>query len=184
MSQRRHIYLTGFMGSGKSTVGKDLAAQLGYPFIDVDDEIEKAFGQSIKKIFETKGEPWYRVYEESFVSNLSATETASVISLGGGALISKKSQEVVKENGILIYLQASPAEIWRRSSHSTRRPLMRQDGEEWSKEDYFKRIDDLLKTRLKGYRTADLTINRDHTESDEVAQMIISILQKANLIEA
>jgi shikimate kinase len=174
---KQHIYLTGFMGSGKSTIGKKLAKRLGLNFIDVDDEIEKHYKKSITDIFKEKGESWFRDLEEDSITNLSQIAERSVISLGGGALISELNLKQVLKSGNLIYIESSAEEIWKRIRHSTRRPLMRDAKQRWDKNMYIQRIGSLLEQRKKGYQSADIIINRDGIEADEVAELILQRLQ-------
>ncbi|TFG98791.1 MAG: shikimate kinase, partial [Calditrichales bacterium] len=136
----QHLFLTGFMGSGKSTIGRNLAKRLNVAFVDTDQRIEKSLGVEIKDIFREKGEDWFRTYEGDILGKITRTESASVISLGGGTLMIPESVKIVLESGTLIYIKSSPAEIWKRIRHSTRRPLMRNDGEKWTREKYLERI--------------------------------------------
>ena len=174
----QHLFLTGFMGSGKSTIGKNLAKRLNLAFIDTDHRIEKSLGVEIKDIFREKGEDWFRAYEGDILGILARTESPSVISLGGGTLMNPQSVKTVLELGILIYIKSSPAEIWKRIRHSTRRPLMRKDGEEWTREEYLERITALMALRETGYAASNLTIDRDGKEVAEITEMII---QRLNL---
>ena len=169
----KHIYLTGFMGSGKSTIGKKLAAQLQVKFIDTDDRIEESRNVEIKEIFKHEGESRFREYEETMLEEIIQEEDPAVISLGGGTLLSIKNQKKVLSTGFLIYIKSSPTEIWNRIKHSTRRPLLRKDGEEWTKEMYLDRIFQLMKEREKGYRKAHLTLDRDGKEVDEIVQQLL-----------
>lgn len=175
---KKHIFLTGFMGSGKSTIGKKLAHRMARQFFDADDEIEKNIGKEIKDIFADEGEPCFRNYEQETVNRLAGLPTPCVISLGGGALISQKNQLQVKKSGFLVYVKSSPEEIWKRIRHSTRRPLLRHENQSWSKEDYVRRIAELLRQREKGYQMADLIIDRDGKEADEVADLVFYRLKK------
>jgi shikimate kinase len=171
------IFLTGFMGTGKSTVGKVLARLLEKDFIDSDDLIEERYGGEIRSIFAEKGEPWFREYEENIIAEICNGTGNAVISLGGGALISEKTQQLVRATGILFYLKTSPEEVWQRTRHSTRRPLLRPDGEAWSREDYLNRIAELIKVRQPGFDRAHYIIERDGVEAAQVAEDIRRIIQ-------
>jgi len=161
------------MGSGKSTIGVQLAEKLGMKFIDVDDEIERKYNTAIKDIFAQQGEAWFRKAEEEMLAQLSQERKGHVISLGGGALISVKNLQWAINNGILIYIKSKPEEIWRRIRHSTRRPLLRGNGEEWTKDDYINRINHLLEQREKGYHRAHIIIDRDGKEVHDVIELIV-----------
>ena len=178
-----HLYLTGFMGSGKSTIGKNLAKKLGIPFIDTDDVIETKKGIDISEIFEHKGEEWFRNYEENTLENIINSSDRSVISLGGGSLMSEKNLKRVLSTGKLIYIKSSPDQIWKRIRHSTRRPLLRQEGVDWTRERYMQRIGELMKARESGYHSAHLIIDRDGKEVDEVVAQLLSQLSEAATTE-
>ena len=96
------IYLCGFMGCGKSTVGKLLAQKLGMRFTDLDDYIESSAGMSIPDIFSEKGEPYFREKEAQAVKELSAEN--SVVACGGGTIINDNSARIARENGPVIFL--------------------------------------------------------------------------------
>ena len=173
---KKHIFLTGFMGSGKSTIGKKLAAQLQVRFIDTDDRIEALHAIEIKDIFKNEGENRFREYEETLLAEIINKEDPAVISLGGGTLLSEINLEKVLSSGTLIYIKSAPSEIWNRIKHSTRRPLLRKDGEEWNKEMYLERIAHLMKEREKGYRMAHMVLDRDGKEVDEIVDNLLSKL--------
>ena len=177
---KKHIFLTGFMGSGKSTIGKKLARRMSRQFFDADDEIEEKTGKEIKDIFAEEGETAFREYEQEAVARIAALPKPTVISLGGGALISEKNLLLVKQSGYLIYIKSSAEEIWKRIRHSTRRPLLRHENQSWSKEDYVRRIAELLLQREHGYQKADLIIDRDGKEADEVADLLYKKLKSIN----
>ena len=161
------------MGSGKSTIGAQLAEKLAMKFIDVDDEIERKYNTEIKDIFALQGEAWFREAEEEMLAQLCKERKGHVISLGGGALISAKNLQGVINSGILIYINSKPEEIWKRIRHSTRRPLLRGGGEEWTKDDYIDIINHLLAQREKGYHRAHIIIDRDGKEVHDVIQLIV-----------
>ena len=165
------------MGCGKSTIGAKLAKRLGLNFIDTDDEIEDYYKKSINDVFKEEGEEHFRESEKQFVDKSSRCKDKSVISLGGGALISTENLKKVQERGVLIYIKSSPQEIWKRIGHSTRRPLMRQNGEDWTKEDYFKRIDELIQQREEGYHKAEFIVERDGKEADEVVELLANAMK-------
>jgi shikimate kinase len=169
-----HLFITGFMGSGKSTIGRKLAAHLRVPFIDIDDKIEKQRGQSIKDIFNSHGESYFREIEQEELLRQCDCKQKAVISLGGGALISEISRDAILKCGILVYIESSPENIWRRTHHSNRRPLMPRSD---SPEDSVQKIRELMAQRIGGYQAAHLKINRDHMEADEVVQILIEKLR-------
>src|SRR5437899_9616444 len=121
---RKLVYLLGFMGSGKTTVGELLARELGWPFIDLDAVIEAGQGTTIRQIFEQAGEPFFRQIEHAALTEASKTRPA-VIALGGGTFAQKANFEFIRSTrGPTLWLDCSPAE-WRRScAHIDNRPLL------------------------------------------------------------
>jgi shikimate kinase len=168
-----HIFLTGFMGSGKSTIGKRLAQKLDVGFIDTDEQIESQVGMGISRIFAAKGEEWFRKIEEETVLSVLSQPDRNIISLGGGSLLSTLTVNNIIEDGMLIYIKSDPVEIWKRIKHSTRRPLLRNEGEEWSKERYLERMNILMGEREEGYLKAHIVIDRDGKEVDEIVEQIL-----------
>src|SRR5262249_38080385 len=100
----RSIFLVGFMGSGKSTVARSWALHLGRPFHDLDDDIERREGSKIAEIFDTKGEEVFRTAETEALKARVSTDEPLVVSLGGGAFLSDTNFDIVRENGISIWL--------------------------------------------------------------------------------
>ena len=171
-----HLILTGFMGSGKSTIGRELARRLARLFVDTDDHIETTRKMAISDIFATQGEAWFRTFEEQVVHDLIYSSKNAVISLGGGTLLSQKTTNLVLSSGILIYIKSDPDEIWKRIKHSSRRPLLRQQGDLWQKEEYMVRMAKLMKQRESGYAQAHIHIDRDGKEVDEIVTEILEKL--------
>ena len=119
---KANIVLTGFMGTGKSTVGRLVAQQLQCPFIDSDDLIVERAGKSIAQVFAEAGEDRFRSLERSVCRDLAAQE-GLVIATGGGALLDADSRRALGKSGLLICLLASPESIRRRLAHESGRPL-------------------------------------------------------------
>ena len=176
-----HLFLTGFMGSGKSTIGKSLARRMNKPFIDTDDQIEKKLKMEIIDIFAKYGEAWFRDYEEKVVEDLVSATDKAVISLGGGTLLSQKTTGLILKSGFLIFIRSRPEEIWKRIKHSTRRPLLSPENEVWEKQEFLKRTAILLKQREKGYNAAQLCIDRDGKEVAEIVDEIKTHLNRYDL---
>ena len=122
------IYLVGFMGSGKSTVGRMLAHRLGWDFVDLDDEIEKRAAATIPEIFEKLGEPAFREMERSTllgqVSHVSDGRSR-VVALGGGAFVSEGNRKALAAAGVSIWLDCPMGRLWARVSREEHRPLAR-----------------------------------------------------------
>lgn len=174
---KRKIYLTGFMGSGKSTVGPILAQILGVEFLDLDQLIEEKAGKSISQIFQEDGEPAFRAIESKLLKEVAYREEA-VISLGGGAIIDPANLKLVKATGVLIYLYASPQEILKRVGNSEERPLLRRGRKASSSEDdnkTYKRIEHLLAIRQPYYEKADVTVD---TVGKSIGEVVEEITEK------
>ena len=171
---KRHIFLTGFMGSGKTTLAAKLAQRLNLPFIDSDLEIEKACAKRISSIFRDEGEVWFRRMERRQIEKICNSETPAVVSLGGGALMSEENIKNVLSSGRLIYIKISPEEIYKRVYKSTNRPLLYRNGEKSSREDYLREIKRLLKERDKGYRAAQIVLNNDKLQVDQAVEQLLN----------
>ncbi len=117
------IYLIGFMGVGKSTVGKELSERLSYELIDTDELIEEKEGLSISSIFEKKGEDYFRRLESETIKELSVGDN-TVVSCGGGIIKNEENVKLMKESGRVILLTASPEAVYERVKDSTNRPLL------------------------------------------------------------
>lgn len=118
------ISLIGMPGSGKSTVGRQLARRLGTAFVDSDHAIEERIGCSIKEFFESEGEEAFRAIEEATLDDLTKTGGGAVLSTGGGAVVRPATRARLRERGQVIYLHALPDDIFRRLRHDTTRPLL------------------------------------------------------------
>jgi shikimate kinase len=157
------IFLTGFMGSGKSTIGPILANTLGYFFLDIDKLIEEAAGKSIPDIFRSDGEAAFRAFERTTLHNL-ASRSEVIVALGGGTIANEENLEFIKKNGILVYLQISPEQAKLRvQSHRTDRPMLKDEaGIPLTGEKLQERIIRLMDRREKFYLRSDIIINTDN----------------------
>jgi len=145
------IFLVGFMGCGKSTVGSALADELGWTFIDLDEEIERREGTTIAEIFDQRGEAAFREIESAVLRDRVRdiqTGRPQIVSLGGGALLSEENFELVSNNGVTIWLDCEFSHIQRRIAGQTHRPLAR-DPEQLRK---------LFEARRAGYARADYRV--------------------------
>ncbi|MEJ5241119.1 MAG: shikimate kinase [Anaerolineales bacterium] len=139
---RRHLILTGFMGSGKTTVGRLLALRLGWEFIDTDEEIVRRMQMSISEIFAHHGEPAFRQVEAQVCAEVSARAAPTVIALGGGALLHGETRRLLEERGYIFSLTCQIEEILRRLGEGEGRPLFRPQRES---------LESLLKARAPIY---------------------------------
>lgn len=146
------LYLTGFMGVGKTTIAKELALMTGRTFIDTDHLVEKSTGMTISQIFKDQGELKFRESETAAVLQASTIKN-SIISLGGGALVNQNNLETVLKNGTLIYLSADENSLAKRLSKTTR-PLFLGLNHEETKV----KVNELLQQRKKNYMKANIEI--------------------------
>ena len=142
---KQNLILIGFMGSGKSTVGRELAKVLEMNFVDTDHYIEKKEKMKIKEIFSLKGEKYFREIETKYVSEISKMNN-TVISTGGGVVASDADIMLLKESGFVIYLDCSVECIYERVSRRNTRPLLN------NVEDLRSRIVELLNKRIDNYK--------------------------------
>ena len=145
------IVLVGMPGSGKSTVGRLLARRLQVAFDDSDHLIEQRLGCSIRSYFETHGEEAFRQLEQQTLAELVAQKRVGVLATGGGAVLREANRLVMQEGAHVVYLRASPEEIYRRVKHDTKRPLLQV-------EDPLQRLRDLYAQRDPLYRAVAHTV--------------------------
>ena len=168
----KNLVLIGFMGTGKSAVGRAVAQRLGRAFIDLDERIETREGRVIAEIFRDQGEPYFRDVESSVIAEAAAQEGA-VIATGGGAVLRPQNVERLKANGILICLRADAATIARRISRKPSRPLLTGEG------DVRERIERLLAQRAPAYAVADITIDSDDHPIDRVVEEVLRHVKRS-----
>ena len=145
--KKNNIVLIGFMGCGKSTVGKKLAGALGYEFSDTDAMIEEAYGKTISAMFAEEGEEYFRNAETELLRKLSTEAEGLVLATGGGMPMREENAELLREIGAVVFLEAKIETILERLQNDTGRPLA--DGE-----DREKRLRPLYEKRLPVYREA------------------------------
>jgi shikimate kinase len=118
-----NIFLVGLMGAGKTTVGRQLAAELGKTFHDSDQEIERRTGVRISLIFEIEGEAGFRMREQQVVDQLTQLSDV-VVATGGGAVLAPSNREHLASRGLVIYLHGQPRDLWQRMRYDKSRPLL------------------------------------------------------------
>jgi shikimate kinase len=171
---KKLVFLTGYMGSGKSTIGLALSKQLSVLFIDLDIEIEGIEKMSISEIFEKKGENYFRAKESNLIKNVIQHSNAAVIALGGGSISDTENLNMILKDGLLIYLEASVSTIVKRlKEEAAKRPLIAQFKSDVSLKDF---IQSHLSSRLKNYREADYTINTDIKNRDQIISELIAVI--------
>ena len=125
-----HIVIIGFMGSGKTRVGKSLSQELGLPFVDVDKAIAAKMGLSVKEIYDRFGEPFYRALETLMLKDLCADKVKKVISLGAGLPVQEQNKEIIPELGTVIYIKGSAATLKKRLDGNGNPLVEGEDGDE------------------------------------------------------
>lgn len=166
-----NIVLIGFMGVGKSAIGHKLAKELGMNFIDTDEIIEKTEKTSISKIFENKGEEYFRNLETEVLKTLEDYDNF-VISTGGGMVLRKENAAMLKELGPVVLLTADPEVVFERVKAAKTRPLLNVT-------DPRKRIEEILNCRNPIYNSvADFTVDTSHSKVDEAVIKILGFVKE------
>ena len=174
MHRQKLITLIGLPGSGKSTVGRQLARRLQLPFVDSDHVIEARLGCAIRDYFEREGEECFRDIEESVLDELTQGPNG-VLSTGGGSVLRLANRQHLRERAHVIYLKSSPDELFRRLKHDINRPLLQVA-------DPLKRLRDLFFVRDPLYReTAHFTIETGRPSVSALVNMIVMQLELAGV---
>jgi len=168
----KNISLIGFMGSGKSTIGKILADNLNYLFIDTDKLIEYIYGISISDIFKISGESYFRSIENKIISKIYCNKNC-VFACGGGSFNNEDNIKIIRQNSLVIYLSMTEEEAYNRLKDSKNRPLL------FVEVDLKQRINDIMSERLDIYvNNCDLKIDID---GKSVIKVIDEIMSNLNL---
>jgi shikimate kinase len=160
-----NIALIGFMGTGKSTVGRMIAEQLHFDFLDTDELVEARAGKSVAAIFTDEGEAAFRRHEQEIVAEL-ATRRKTIIATGGGLGANEAHLASLKQHALVVCLWASPETIWEHVRHQTHRPLLREA-------DPLAKIRQLLAAREPVYKQADVLLSTEVRSLKEVAQCVL-----------
>lgn len=164
----KNIYLIGFMGAGKTSVGRIVADRLGLQFSDLDELIEAECGKTISRIFSELGEDFFRELESKTLLSISH-ESGQIVATGGGVVLRKVNWEIMTERGVTVYLKASPSAIWSRIKNDTSRPLLQV-------EKPYERVIELLSIRSPLYEEADFIVETGDKSPEKVADDIIERL--------
>ncbi len=166
-----HIYLIGYMGSGKSTLGKKLAKKLDLPFIDMDQRIEKKIDSSISAFFKLQGEEVFRQIEREVLLELIEMNTTCIVSTGGGTPCFYDNMKQMKETGLTMYLKRSYKELAHRIHHSKKsRPLV----DHFSSHELEEYIEEHLQERASFYEQCRITIPRENQNIEDLTQIILN----------
>ena len=164
------VVLTGFMGAGKTTVGRRLSELAGVPFVDLDERIESRFGASVREIFAREGEPAFRAAEREELARALAPDPA-VVATGGGTLTFAENLELARSSGLVVWLHPTFATLARRVGGlgKSDRPLFQNEAQAF----------DLYRERLPAYAGADLRVDvGDEESAAEVAERVRRLLRE------
>lgn len=171
------ISLVGLPGAGKSTIGRQLARALRCPFVDVDAEIERQIGTSIRGFFEAEGETAFRDLEQTTLASLLARGDA-VLATGGGAVLREQNRQSLREHSVVVYLRSIPEEIFKRLRHDTQRPLLQV-------KDPLQKLRELYEERDPLYReTARFIIETGRPSVSALVNMILMQLELAGVVDS
>jgi shikimate kinase len=171
----RSVALVGMPGSGKSAVGRRLAARLELPFLDADEEIERAAGKPITDIFKDHGEPYFRDGERKVIARLLRAGP-QVLATGGGAFMVHETRELIRQTAISVWLKAELALLLRRVLRRNNRPLLAKDPEGVMRQ--------LMEARYPVYAKADITVESHDLPHDAIVAEIIAALARCPLLGA
>jgi shikimate kinase len=160
------VYLVGMPGSGKSTVGRELAGRLGVPFVDLDEQIEREAGSPVTEIFRAEGEASFRALEAGALVKASMQDPA-VVACGGGVVLEPANRITLRNTGVAVYLDVSLDELRRRVQPADERPLIRQEGD----------LERLLAAREPLYREFAGHVVDGSGDPGEVADAIVEELR-------
>lgn len=161
----RNVALAGFMGVGKSSVGRLVAAELEFEFVDTDEVIESRTGVKIGEIFALHGEAVFRKFESDLVREMSGW-SGKVISTGGGLVVNADNLASLKTHALVVCLWATPETILQRTKHQAHRPLLQSP-------DPLAKIRELLAARETAYKQADVLVNTEQRSMREIATHVL-----------
>ncbi|MGZ5270421.1 MAG: shikimate kinase [Ramlibacter sp.] len=171
----RTLVLVGLPGSGKSTVGRSLARRVGLPFQDSDHVIEQRIGCSIRDFFAREGEARFRDEEQQALAAIAAGAPC-VLATGGGAVLREANRDALRQAGHVIYLRATPEELWRRLRRDTKRPLLQVA-------DPLEKLRQLFDERDPLYRSiAEFVIDTGRPSVPTLVNMVVAQLELAGVL--
>lgn len=176
MKQEKNLILTGFMGSGKTSIGLKLSYRLRMAVEDTDKLIERREGCSISEIFAQRGEEYFRQLETALLTELLEQKYSRIYSVGGGTPVRAENRELLKKLGTVIYLRIRPETVYERLKGDTTRPLLQC-------EDPLGRIRELMESRREAYETgADIIVDVDELSLEEILEKILKEVNKMKLL--
>jgi shikimate kinase len=162
-----NLYLVGFMGTGKSTVGRQVAKQLGFQFLDSDHEIERGQGKAVSKIFSEEGEARFRALEREFIESGHPADRC-VIACGGGLVVPDGMLDLLRRKGVVVCMHAPIETILQRTMHTNHRPLLQVENPE-------QRLRDLYAQRESIYRRTGTMVLTDRRPLREIAGHVLRV---------
>ena len=165
-----NLYLVGFMGTGKSTVGRQVARQMGFEFLDSDHEIERRQGKPVSQIFAAEGEARFRALEREFIEQ-GHPEKKCVVSCGGGLVVPSGMLELLRRRGVVICMHAPIETILKRTLHATHRPLLQVEDPE-------RRLRELYAQREELYRRTGTMVLTDKRPLREIAIHVLRVYRQ------
>ncbi|MGH7293861.1 MAG: shikimate kinase, partial [Polyangiaceae bacterium] len=172
----RSVVLSGFMATGKSTVGPRLAARLGVPFVDTDAEIERECGRSIPDLWRAEGEAAFRAREGALVERLLGDGAPRVLAFGGGTVTVKKTRRFALDHALVVTLTASPETVAGRVPELASRPNLAVGG------DPVARAKDLLEERAPAYAECHLSLSSDALDVEAVVDEVVALVERDPLL--
>jgi shikimate kinase len=172
-----NVFLTGFMGTGKTAVGRALARRLSRRFVDLDDEIERSCGMSIAELFVRLGEPEFRRRERAALERATALDGA-IVAAGGGAVVDPANRATMRAHGIVVCLTAAAETILQRIGDARERPLLANAA------DRAERVRQLLDERAPAYADAELTIDTTGRGVQHIVESIANRLSMSPKVAA
>lgn len=166
---RRNIYLAGMMGTGKSTVGRELARLMGRKFIDTDNALERRLGMTVNEVFAQHGETFFRTEEKNLAMELSAVNNR-VVATGGGTLLDAEVRKAFTATGVVICLFTSQDQLVSRLERTDKRPLLHG-------ENLKQRVEDLMRQRKEIYDNISIRVDTSSLTPPEAARKIFDLLK-------
>jgi len=165
------------MGAGKTAVGNALARALGVPFLDSDEEIERAANMSVAEIFRRDGEAFFRARESEVLARLLSGPPC-VLSTGGGAFLGAANRALIAEKGVAVWLKADLELLWQRVRHKTTRPLLRTPDPKAT-------LAELLSQRVPFYREAQVTVEAaaEYSVEEMAAKVLAALATRSEILE-
>lgn len=171
------IYLTGFMGSGKTTIGHILANKIGWDFLDLDRLIEEETGKKISEIFSIHGEAYFRQLETDYVRKVSGYQKY-IISLGGGTIAFNDNLQILKSSGRIVYLKTSPEKVYARLRFKTDRPVLKMQEEKEDRTKVIDHITTLMQKREVFYSQADIVFRTDNLPMGKAVDLLAKQIER------